>query len=712
MQKNNRNAFILLCLVLLPWLVVAGNLLLPRYSDYSDLAISHIPNAIYLVNAIQTDGQIPLWSTQLLSGYPFAENPLTGLWYPPAWIAYVFPQPLGFNLLVIFHLLWGGWGLYTFLKLRGTRTMPALFGAISFTLMPKIMTHWAAGHVTLLYAVSWTPWLLAVTEKWPLSHNNWRNLAAGGILLGIITLADPRWVVFAAGLWFANEVWMARAERQASVPLRNILEWVSKLGVNAFFCVGISAALTFGLLEYSSLATRSMMSAADSLQFSLPFNELPGLVVPDFGGFAEWTLYPGSVVLLLAIYACAVREIRTKNWFWIGVFFLSLVYALGSQIPGLQIVAQAPLMDLLRVPPRSMFVGGLSLIILAVQGLEDLLTRETAAKWDPVFYMSPILGGVFFLLLGLVLMKLNIPANMIWTAAFMGITFTVIAFSERNKFPKRLGVFFLFGLAVIDLTGVNFQAIDFVPLAQVHASHRGLISRLSQDPDQFRVYAPANTLTQLEAAKAGIELANGIDPLQYTDYVEYFESASRIPYSEYSVTLPPLEGNTLSAESQSAEMNAEWLAVLNVKYVVTNYAVINPHFSQVYQKNGEFIYLNSVWHGPAWIETEDGLNPMMSESVVVEQRSADRILVSAQGPGQLVLSEVDYPGWIATVNGDKSEILRADGILRSVELKPGENRVEFVYRPTAVLVGCSISICTWLLILGHSLIRRRRHAFD
>ncbi|HEX2980540.1 MAG TPA: hypothetical protein VHO48_09775, partial [Anaerolineaceae bacterium] len=81
--------------MLLPFL---GQFAYPIHSSFSDLAISHYPNAVFLRRSILVYGQIPLWSGSILSGYPFAANPLSGLWYPPGWLALLFPLPFGLNL--------------------------------------------------------------------------------------------------------------------------------------------------------------------------------------------------------------------------------------------------------------------------------------------------------------------------------------------------------------------------------------------------------------------------------------------------------------------------------------------------------------------------------------------------------------------------------------------------------------------------------------
>ena len=51
-------------------------------------------------------------------------------------------------------------------------------------------------------------------------------------------------------------------------------------------------------------------------------------------------------------------------------------------------------------------------------------------------------------------------------------------------------------------------------------------------------------------------------------------------------------------------------------------------------------------------------------------------------------------------NGQPVPILRANAILRSVYLEPGEHRVELVYRPRSVQAGVAVAAVTTVALLG------------
>ena len=186
----------------------------PPGSPYSDLAITHLPNVLYLKQSILTGARIPLWSDLILSGYPFAADPLSGIWYLPGWLAVVLPEPFGFNLLIVVHLLFGGIGLFLFLRSENLGELPAVLGAFTFELMPKLFAHFASGHITLLFAVMWTPWLLWVEKKKAVSPG-WQYNFLAGIILGMIALADVRWVAYAGLVWMAFSFYCVRVQPAA-----------------------------------------------------------------------------------------------------------------------------------------------------------------------------------------------------------------------------------------------------------------------------------------------------------------------------------------------------------------------------------------------------------------------------------------------------------------------------------------------------------------
>lgn len=68
--------------------------------------------------------------------------------------------------------------------------------------------------------------------------------------------------------------------------------------------------------------------------------------------------------------------------------------------------------------------------------------------------------------------------------------------------------------------------------------------------------------------------------------------------------------------------------------------------------------------------------------------------------GLAVFSEIWYPGWEAIIDGQATEVLRADYILRALEVPAGNHTIEFTFKPRPYTVGNKItSITSWLVLL-------------
>jgi hypothetical protein len=82
------------------------------------------------------------------------------------------------------------------------------------------------------------------------------------------------------------------------------------------------------------------------------------------------------------------------------------------------------------------------------------------------------------------------------------------------------------------------------------------------------------------------------------------------------------------------------------------------------------------------------------DRVTVEHYSAESatLRVDAACSGLLVLPDTYYPGWRATVNGDRRTIHPTNGAFRGVVVPKGTSLVEFHYEPRAFPIGIAIAL--------------------
>ena len=71
--------------------------------------------------------------------------------------------------------------------------------------------------------------------------------------------------------------------------------------------------------------------------------------------------------------------------------------------------------------------------------------------------------------------------------------------------------------------------------------------------------------------------------------------------------------------------------------------------------------------------------------------------VHSTGRALLVLSELFYPGWKATVNGRPGQIVKVDGALRGVAVPNGESQVRLSYSPASFVMGLTLTIAAFLM---------------
>jgi hypothetical protein len=82
--------------------------------------------------------------------------------------------------------------------------------------------------------------------------------------------------------------------------------------------------------------------------------------------------------------------------------------------------------------------------------------------------------------------------------------------------------------------------------------------------------------------------------------------------------------------------------------------------------------------------------------------------VDMKADGYLVLTDCYFPGWRVYVDGIREKIHRADYIFRAVELKKGEHKLHFVYKPFSVKLGLVLVALSFSLIVCIFIKTRRK----
>ncbi len=124
------------------------------------------------------------------------------------------------------------------------------------------------------------------------------------------------------------------------------------------------------------------------------------------------------------------------------------------------------------------------------------------------------------------------------------------------------------------------------------------------------------------------------------------------------------------------------------------------HARSVSSHNAAWEALHQPRFDPETTVILEGQLPSNHEAAEAEVRVLEyglnrvRLQVRSEAPGHLVASEVYYPGWQASVNGQPTEVLRANYAFRAVPIPRGESEVHLEFRPASWTIGLALTLLT------------------
>jgi hypothetical protein len=105
--------------------------------------------------------------------------------------------------------------------------------------------------------------------------------------------------------------------------------------------------------------------------------------------------------------------------------------------------------------------------------------------------------------------------------------------------------------------------------------------------------------------------------------------------------------------------------------------------------------------------TKDPLSEDSYARILAYEPSRLVIETNSNKQAMLVVSEMNYPGWVATLDGARTSIHQTDFLLRGVFVPAGKHNVEMSYKAPGARNGAIIALLTTLLI-GVAIIRENR----
>lgn len=676
------------------------------------------------------EGRLPFWNPYKRAGSPLLADSVSAALYPPNLIFAASREgsQLGaLEVVAALHHLLAAAAAYVFLRTLRLTRLPAVAGALVYALNGFSVVV-AAKWIALQNALVWAPLVLACLERTRRSGRFWLWAALGAAVYAVQLLAGYPEFSFYTGLLVASYALM--------MILRDPARWQRPIA--AALLIGVGGVLLAAPQLLPSLAayaesTRPLVIPyrvyvwSSARPIELLSAGLPAAALPLADVFAVYQgtglLYAGAPALAFA--GAALRRLDALTIWAALAVALGLLLVLGEHSPVGAIAYSVPGFSSFRWPFKHSFEVTVGLSVLTALGMQRFVRGEPGTRIIVSALLVAIAG------LGLVAPLLATPVSRGPAIVHGGAALVLACFALAAR--PRLSAGLALGALVLGLAWNRDTALDRIgvlssPPADAPSQ---LVDRLRAEPGARFLYLQTrfsrSTFSGDRPTAVRIPAVHGAGPFLWRPL------ADALAMSEIGVIATPgalrpgdrrldllgvrhvvsprkrrgfLHEGMLGAqpgarfEELSDALLVTRATALPFAYVVDRVAYaahpsIDPGRTAVIARRPD----------------EPGRDSPTSEGRVALRRFAPGLVeldaeIDGPGPGFLVLSQPDYPGWSATVDGEALPIRRVHGLVQGIWLAPGQHAVRFRYRAPGFVEGLILA-CATLPIFAF-LIRRER----
>lgn len=657
------------------------------------------------------------------------------------------------------HLAFAGAGMMCFLRAMGVRQYGQTVGGLAFAMSGFFVAR--IGTSSMIWAGAWLPWVMLGGLR-AVNQQNSSNRVSLTLPL-TLSVAMQLLAGHAQTTWYTLMVlvpWMLVLAWKF-LPLKRLMNLVMSLALSMTMAVGIAAVQLLPTAEYLFQSQRA--DAIDyemGLAYSFWPWRLLSFLSPDFFGnpgqgtyfgyasYWEDAVYIGLIPFILALSTLPrlVKQLRKKDnpgsppkvtaFFWI-VILIGTILALGKNLPIFPFLYQnLPTFDMFNAPARFMLLVVFSLAVLTGFGADEW--RKPSGKAlrrlkQITVAMAAVTLGAFVTWIALS----EVRVTFISATATAGLLasgycfFTLKKPSEITRLQKWQR--YVIGFICLDLI---FNTRMLIPTTEKSlystSQYQSQLSRaegeriyLSAGDEyalkfsrffRFEDFRPIEDWLNLRAVPLpdlnildNAAMVNNFDPLQPERYARVMKEIETLDDRLKTSWLKWMNVGLVVEENLSAENGLKRQQILpwgRFRWVPCAEVALNGN--EALQKTKNNLAQATVDDGVLTVVVLENASANLHDCEFNQNATIRTVNITSQHiklqtqtsqAGYLVIADVYYPGWEATINGARVEIMKGDYLFSAVELPPGQNDIDIVYRPRMFYTGLAISGIAILFVI-------------
>lgn len=449
--------------------------------------------------------------------------------------------------------------------------------------------------------------------------------------------------------------------------------------------------------------------------------------VPTYWGdqpFTSGPVYAGAIICFLFILGLMVVP-QKERWWLLVAAVIGIVMSWGRNLPGLNnwLFDHLPLYNKFRTPSMALVMTTTAMAMLGMLALKEVLERKVTLKQVGIaggvtvgvcllFILFPSLAGTFSAQVDAQMPEWLTSAiiadrqHMLTSDAWRSIVFVflaavgIVVYLRAEKMKGIVIVVILGALIIGDLWAVDKHYLNdshFVAKKQQLITPTAADKQIlaDKDPDYRVLNLASNTFNESRTSYFH-KTIGGYSPAKlrrYQDIIDYYLSGKinmnvlNMLNTRYVITQQGVQYNPEAFGNAWFVKSVQWVNTPNEEIEAIGDADLQ-----------EVAFIDTCWQSkvqgalamtqPAKIELTKYANP---GNLFYASESAEE--------GLAVFSEVYYKTWKAFIDGQEVPVLRANYILRAIEVPAGKHVIEFRCKDELLETTQWISIGASVLIV-------------